>query len=86
MKRGFCTSSVCGKNDGCFFGPLKRVAFQANLIIVNHALLISDVNQKIEGEDGQGFLPEYNAVIIDEAHNLPKAAYQQLTLSLDKDP
>ena len=82
-ERGFCTSSVCGKNDGCFFGPLKRVAFQANLIIVNHALLISDGQSKIEADDGQGFLPESNAVIIDEAHNLPKAAYQQLTLSLD---
>ena len=66
-----------------FFGPLKRVAFQANLIIVNHALLISDGQSKIEADDGQGFLPESNAVIIDEAHNLPKAAYQQLTLSLD---
>ena len=83
-ERGFCTSSICSSNDGCFFGPLRRIAFQANLIIVNHALLISDGQSKIEGEEGQGFLPEYNAVIIDEAHNLPKAAYQQLTLTLDQ--
>ena len=82
-EQGFCTSSICAKHDGCFFGPLRKVAYQSNLIVVNHALLISDAQSKSKIDDSMGFLPENNAVIIDEAHNLPKAAYHQLTLSFD---
>ena len=82
-EQGFCTSSICAKYDGCFFGPLRKVAYQSNLIVVNHALLISDAQSKSNIDDSMGFLPENNAVIIDEAHNLPKAAYHQLTLSFD---
>ncbi|MEC7901955.1 MAG: exonuclease domain-containing protein, partial [Candidatus Neomarinimicrobiota bacterium] len=82
-EQGFCTSSICAKHDGCFFGPLRKIAYQSNLIVVNHALLISDAQSKSNIDDSMGFLPENNAVIIDEAHNLPKAAYHQLTLSFD---
>ena len=82
-EQGFCTSTICAKHDGCFFGPLRKVAYQSNLIVVNHALLISDAQSKSKIDDSMGFLPENNAVIIDEAHNLPKAAYHQLTLSFD---
>ena len=82
-EQGFCTSSICAKHDGCFFGPLRKVVYQSNLIVVNHALLISDAQSKSKIDDSMGFLPENNAVIIDEAHNLPKAAYHQLTLSFD---
>ena len=82
-EQGFCTSSMCAKNDGCFFGPLRKIAYQASLIVVNHALLISDAQSKIDGGESLGFLPESNAVIIDEAHNLPKAAYHQLTITFE---
>ena len=83
-EQGFCTSSMCAKNDGCFFGPLRKIAYQANLIVVNHALLISDAQSKSDGGESLGFLPESNAIIIDEAHNLPKAAYHQLTITFDR--
>jgi len=82
-EQGFCTSSMCAKHEGCFFGPLRKIAYQANLIVVNHALLISDAQSKSEAGESLGFLPETNAVIIDEAHNLPKAAYHQLTATFD---
>ena len=82
-EQGFCTSSMCAKHDGCFFGPLRKIAYQANLIVVNHALLISDAQSKSEAGESLGFLPESNAIIIDEAHNLPKAAYHQLTATFD---
>ena len=82
-EQGFCTSSICAKHEGCFFGPLRKIAYQANLIVVNHALLISDAQSKFDAGESLGFLPENNAVIIDEAHNLPKAAYHQLTATFD---
>ena len=41
-EQGFCTSAICVKNGGCYFGPLRKLVFQANIIVVNHALLISE--------------------------------------------
>ena len=80
---GFCTSPICARNGGCFFGPLRKMIYQANLIVVNHALMISEAKSRAETEEGNGFLPEYKSVIVDEAHNLPQAAYHQLTATLD---
>jgi len=71
---GFCTGELCKRNDGCFYGKLKKNLFQANIIIVNHSLLMTDVAQP-------GFLPEYKNVIIDEAHNLVKSAYDQFRIT-----
>ena len=70
---GFCTGELCKKNDGCFYGKLKKNLFQANIIIINHSLLMTDVAQP-------GFLPDYKNIIIDEAHNLVKSAYDQFRI------
>lgn len=74
---GFCTTSICAKNKGCFFGKVRRSLFDAHLIIINHALLLSEIQSP-------GFLPEYNAVVIDETHNLIGVAYSQLSLTMDR--
>ena len=81
---GFCTSTICAKNGGCFFGPLRKLVFQANIVVVNHALLISEGVARRSNDDGIGFLPDYDTVIIDEAHNLPQSTYHQLTSTLDQ--
>ncbi len=70
---GFCTGELCKRNDGCFYGKLKKNLFQANIIIINHSLLMTDVAQP-------GFLPDYKNVIIDEAHNMVKSAYDQFRI------
>ena len=81
---GFCTSSICARNGGCFFGPLRKMVNHANLIVINHALLISESKTRLLNDDNLGFLPDYQALIIDEAHNITQAAYHQLTSSLDQ--
>ena len=81
---GFCTSSICSRNKGCFFGVLRKMVNHANLIVINHALLISESKARLVNDDNLGFLPDYQAVIIDEAHNLTQAAYHQLTSTLDQ--
>jgi len=60
---GFCTGDVCNRNDGCYYGKLKKAIFRAHIIVVNHSLLMTDATQP-------GFLPDFNSVIVDEAHNL----------------
>ena len=70
---GFCTSEVCNRNKGCFYGNLKKSIFQSHVIVANHSLLMTNVSQ-------EGLLPTHNSVIIDEAHNLVKAAYDQFKI------
>jgi predicted DnaQ family exonuclease/DinG family helicase len=82
---GFCTTQICARNQGCYFGPLRKALFHSNLIIVNHALLISDVKARTGDDPGlTGFLPPHDTLIIDEAHNIIKSAYNQLTEVLDQ--
>lgn len=84
-EQGFCTTSLCARHEGCFFGPLRRNVYHAHLLIVNHAMLISEAKTHIQSEgEATRFLPPHNSVVIDEGHNLLKAAYNQLTLILDK--
>ena len=70
---GFCTGEICNNNQGCYYGRLKKSVFQANIIVVNHSLVMTDTAQK-------GLLPSYNSIIIDEAHNLVKSAYEQFRI------
>lgn len=74
---GFCTTNLCAKHSGCFFGKIRKAVYDASVIIVNHALLLSEIHTP-------GILPPTQAVIIDEAHNLVQTAYSQLSLRLDE--
>ena len=56
----------------CFLRAARDTAEGANLIVVNHALLLSDLAR------GGGLLPEYQHLIIDEAHHLEEVATRQL--------
>ena len=63
-----------GLRDGgaCFLRTARERAEQAHIVVVNHALLMSDLAR------GGGLIPEYKHLIIDEAHNLEDAATRQL--------
>ncbi|MBN1936884.1 MAG: 3'-5' exoribonuclease [Anaerolineae bacterium] len=69
-----CTGSRCPhfRKGECFFYRARRAAENAHLIVVNHALLLSDV-----AADNR-VLPLYNYLIIDEAHHLEDATTSQL--------
>ncbi len=67
---GFCTGEVCNHHHGCYYGKLKSAIYKAHILVVNHSLLMTEAAQP-------GFLPNFNAVIVDEAHNLVKSAYDQ---------
>lgn len=66
----------CPFGDVCYAEKAKQKAADANLIIVNHAALISDL--KIKEEGGFGILPELGAVGIDESHELENYATNAL--------
>ncbi|PIS27982.1 MAG: hypothetical protein COT43_07565 [Candidatus Marinimicrobia bacterium CG08_land_8_20_14_0_20_45_22] len=66
---GFCTTSVCQKYDGCYLGKIRHQSQDADIVIVNHSLLLAD-----SASDSHA-LPDYSVLIVDEAHNLEKNAY-----------
>jgi len=73
-----CTTDTClGRMSGaCPFHRAKQAAQSAHLLIVNHALLLSDVST------GSKVLPEYDYVIVDEAHHMENAVTSALSFRM----
>ncbi len=68
---GACTPATCRRGRECFWLKARREAAQARILVVNHALLA------ISGEV-EGLLPEFDALIVDEAHRLEGVLLGQL--------
>ena len=69
-----CALSKCPnfRRGSCFVTRARRQAETAHLIVVNHALLLSDL------ATSGGVLPEYAHLVVDEAHHLEEEATEQL--------
>ncbi len=70
-----CKSETCQTRiaGGCPFYRAKQTAQGAHILVVNHALLLSDV------ATGNRVLPEYNYLIIDEGHHMEAATTNALS-------
>ena len=70
-----CSAENCLKHTGgrCPFYRARQAAHSAHLIIVNHALLLADI------ATGNRVLPEYETLIVDEAHHLEGATTNALS-------
>ena len=75
-----CLGQECPEFSRCFVLEARRAAQEADVVVVNHHLLLADMVLK---EDGFGeILPGVDAVIVDEAHQLPDIATQYFGLSV----
>ena len=63
----------CPHYEECFYYSSRRTAAKANLLVVNHHLLLADMALRREGLAG-GLLPRYEHVVLDEAHHLEDVA------------
>jgi len=72
-----CVGRACRWRNKCFVRRARTLAQLADLVVVNHALLFSDL-----GLD-QPILPIYRCAVFDEAHNLEDAATNAFTISVD---
>ncbi len=70
-EHGNCLGRRCPTYEPCFFQRSRRRAERAGLLVVNHALLVSDLALRAAGAN---VLPDYDAVIVDEAHMLDAVA------------
>lgn len=72
--RDNCLGAECSFFDRCHMIAARREALAADIVVVNHHLLMADLMLK---ENGFGdLLPGADAVIVDEAHQLPDVATQ----------
>jgi ATP-dependent DNA helicase DinG len=67
-----CLGQECPQHKECFVLAARREALAADLVVVNHHLFFADVMLRDEGT--AELLPACNAVIFDEAHQLPETA------------
>ncbi len=70
--RDNCLGQDCPQVKDCFVLQARRQAMEADVVVVNHHLFFADVMLRDEGM-GE-LLPACNAVIFDEAHQLPETA------------
>lgn len=74
-----CMGRKCPLFGKCFFQQARKRMESAQLLICNHALFFSDLALRAQGV---GFLPDYDHVILDEAHNVEDVASRHFGLSL----
>ena len=67
-----CTGQKCEEFQNCFITSMHQRAQDADVIIVNHHLFFADL--AIRQDDFGAILPEYSAVIFDEAHEIEDVA------------
>jgi ATP-dependent DNA helicase DinG len=75
-----CLGQQCPEYSNCHVVKARKAAQEADLVVVNHHLLLADLAMKEEGF--VEFLPGAEAIIIDEAHQLPDLAVQFFGVSL----
>ncbi|MFQ5591119.1 MAG: ATP-dependent DNA helicase [Phycisphaerae bacterium] len=74
-----CLGRRCPTYERCFFQRARRRAGTAQLLIVNHAMLFSDLAVRSRGAS---ILPEYDLVVLDEAHTVERVAGDHLGASV----
>jgi ATP-dependent DNA helicase DinG len=71
-----CTTTACDAQSGCFAKRARREALRADVVLVNHALLLSDPGLR------STLLSEAGALVLDEAHHVERVAREQLGVTL----
>jgi ATP-dependent DNA helicase DinG len=81
-----CLRARCPHFKACFYQRARRDAAAADVLVVNHHLLFSDiaVRRAQENYTAPAVLPAYQRLILDEAHNLEDAATAHLGASVSR--
>jgi len=78
-----CLGHTCPLKENCFLFRARKRAERAQLIVANHALLFADLALKSRlGDKAFSILPEYDALVVDEAHDVENAATENFVFSL----
>ncbi len=78
-EHGNCMWQKCPEYNKCFFMKARNNLHNAHLLVVNHHLLFSELALRLQGA---GFLPSYQVLVIDEAHQMEGVASEHLGIRL----
>lgn len=78
-EHGNCLGKSCPTYNDCLYYRARRRIWNADVLVVNHALFFADLALRREGAS---VLPDYDAVVFDEAHTLEQVAADHLGLSV----
>jgi ATP-dependent DNA helicase DinG len=81
-----CGRLKCAFYDKCFLFKARKEAAQADVVVVNHHLLLSDVAVRRVSQNWEdaAVLPAYKRLVIDEGHHLEDAAASHLGASVTR--
>jgi len=79
-RRETCTGQKCPQFERCFITWMHQRAAESDLIIVNHHLFFADL--ALKQSDYASLLPDYTAVVFDEAHEIEDVATQYFGLKV----
>ena len=81
-----CTRLRCPHFNGCFVFAARRVAALADVVVVNHHLLMADIAVRRSSQNWSeaAVLPAYSRIVIDEGHHLEDAASAHLGHSVTR--
>ncbi len=79
-----CTRLKCPHFDACFVFKARRVAATADVVVVNHSLLLADIAVRRASQNWAeaAVLPSYSHLVVDEGHHLEDAAANHLGSSV----
>ena len=72
----YCAGSACEPQGGCFAKLARREARRADVVVLNHALLLADAGLR------ETLVTEAGALILDEAHHVERVAREQLGVTV----
>jgi ATP-dependent DNA helicase DinG len=78
---GNCMGRKCKDFEKCFYFKARKGVNEAHVLIVNHALLFTDLAVR---RAGGNILPDYQVAILDEAHTVEDVAAEHLGVSLSQ--
>lgn len=78
-EHGNCLGKGCPTYEECYYFKARRRVWNADVLVVNHALFFSDLAIRREGAQ---ILPDYDVVIFDEAHTVEAVASDHLGITV----
>ncbi len=75
-----CAGQKCAQFERCFITEMHREAVASDIVVVNHHLFFADLAARDRAFGA--ILPDYQAVIFDEAHEIEDVAGQYFGLSI----
>jgi ATP-dependent DNA helicase DinG len=81
-----CLRARCPHFEDCFYQKSRRDSAGADILVVNHHLLFSDLAvRRAQGNyTAPAVLPPYRRVVLDEAHNVEDAATSHLGVAVSR--